>query len=55
MWAPLIANTGIKRESYDGNTVDLVRSSKVDYFVDAVGELDPLDEFLETEQFLGDP
>jgi hypothetical protein len=55
MWAPPIADTGVERESYDGNTVDLVRSSEVEYFVDAVGELDPLDEFLETEQFLRDP
>jgi hypothetical protein len=53
-WAPPIADSGFERESTD-NTINLVWMSEVGYCVDAVEELDPLDEFLEAVQRLGDP
>ena len=53
MWAPPIADTGIKKERsdcYDDNNkeVNLVRTNGVEYFKTAVEEPDPQDESLET-------
>ncbi len=54
-WAPPTTRPFVERESIDTSIVDLVRLNEVANFVDAVQELDPLDEFLDSVQRIGDP
>ena len=54
-WAPPTTRPFVERESIDTSIVDLVRLNEVANFVDAVQELDPLEEFLDSVQRIGDP
>ena len=55
LWAPPTTRPFVARESINTSIVDLVRLNEVANFVDAVQELDPLDEFLDSVQRIGDP